>query len=238
VLSLGVKFPSPLVEGRLERRYKRFFADVRLADGSLVTAHCPNPGSMKSCLVEQGRVWLSDSNDPRRKLRLTWELAEASGARVFVNPLSANRVVHEALARDGIAELSGYTNLRREVRFGAHTRFDFMLERDDARCFVEVKNVTLALGRGRAAFPDSVTERGARHLEELIHAVASGYRAVLLFCASRSDARSVEAARDIDPNYARWLVRAREAGVEVLAYKCRITQRGVWLDRPLAVVGV
>jgi len=238
VLSRGVKFPSPLVEGRLERRYKRFFADVRLPDGSLVTAHCANPGSMKSCLVEQGRVWLSDSNDARRKLRLTWELAEASGARIFVNPLSANRVVHEALARGSVAELAGYTSLRREVRFGAHTRFDFMLERDDGHCFVEVKNVTLGLGNGRAAFPDSVTERGARHLSELMNAVASGHRAVLLFCVSRSDARSVEPAADIDPNYARWLVRAHEAGVEVLAYKCRVTQRGVWLDRALAVVGV
>ena len=230
-----MKFPSPLVEGRLERRYKRFFADVRLSDGSLVTAHCANPGSMKSCLVEQGRVWLSDSNDPRRKLRLTWELAEASGARVFVNPLSANRVVHEALARGRVAELSGYTNLRREVRFGAHTRFDFLLEQGDSRCFVEVKNVTLGLGNGRAAFPDSVTERGTRHLSELINAVASGHRAVLLFCVSRSDARSAEPATDIDPTYARWLTRARAAGVEVLAYKCRINQRGVWLDRSLPV---
>lgn len=226
------------MEGRLERRYKRFFADVRLSDGSLVTAHCPSPGSMKSCLVEQGRVWLSDSNDPRRKLRMTWELAEASGARVFVNPLSANRVVHEALARGGVAELSGYTNLRREVRFGAHTRFDFLLEQGDARCFVEVKNVTLGLGHGRAAFPDSVTERGARHLSELINAVATGHRAVLLFCVSRSDARSAEPAADIDPNYARWLTRAHRAGVAVLAYKCRITQQGVWLDRSLPVVGI
>jgi len=223
------------VEGRLERRYKRFFADVRLSDGSRVTAHCANPGSMKSCLIEQGRVWLSDSNDPRRKLRLTWELAEASGARIFVNPLAANRVVHEALARGGVPELGGYTSLRREVRFGANTRFDFVLEGDRARCYVEVKNVTLGLGHGRAAFPDSVTERGARHLQELIRVVESGQRAVLLFCVSRSDARSAEPAGDIDPNYARWLRRAHEAGVELLAYKCRITQRGVWLDRSLPV---
>lgn len=223
------------MEGRLERRYQRFFADVRLADGSRVTAHCANPGSMKSCLIEQGRVWLSDSNDPRRKLRLTWELAEATGARVFVNPLSANRVVNEALAHGRVPELNGYSNIRREVRFGAHTRFDFMLERDDARCFVEVKNVTLGLGNGRAAFPDSTTERGARHLQELIRAVDGGQRAVLLFCVSRSDARSAEPAREIDPNYARWLVRAHEAGVEILAYKCRITQRGVWLGRSLPV---
>lgn len=231
-----MKFPSPLVEGRLERRYQRFFADVRLPDGSRVTAHCANPGSMKSCWSEQGRVWLSDSNDPRRKLRLTWELSEAGGARIFVNPLAANRVVHEALTRGAVAELRGYQSLRREVRFGAHTRFDFLLERDDARCFVEVKNVTLGLGKGRAAFPDSVTERGARHLQQLIQAVQSGHRAVLLFCVSRSDARSAEPARDIDPNYAHWLTRAHHAGVEVLAYKCRISQHGVWLHRPLPVL--
>jgi len=230
-----VKFPNPLVEGRLERRYKRFFADVRLADGSQVTAHCANPGSMKSCLIEQGRVWLSDSQNPKRKLRLTWELAEAEGARIFVNPQAANRVVSEALVRGGVAELSGFTNLRSEVRFGAHTRFDFALEQGPTQCFVEVKNVTLGLGNGRAAFPDSVTERGARHLQELIRVVQGGQRAVLLFCVSRSDARSAEPASDIDPNYAYWLRRAHDAGVEVLAYKCRVTQRGVWLDRPLPV---
>ncbi len=223
------------MEGRLERRYQRFFADVRLPDGSRVTAHCANPGSMKSCWSEQGRVWLSDSNDPRRKLRLTWELSEAGGARIFVNPLAANRVVHEALVRGAVTELRGYTGLRREVRFGARTRFDFMLEQGSARCFVEVKNVTLGLGHGRAAFPDSVTERGARHLQELIRAVEDGHRAVLLFCVSRSDARSAEPASEIDPNYARWLTRARDAGVEVLAYKCRITQRGVWLRQSLPV---
>lgn len=230
-----MKFPSPLVEGRLEQRYKRFFADVRLPDGRLVTAHCANPGSMKSCWAPRGRVWLSDSNDPRRKLRLTWELSETGSARIFVNPLAANRVVHEALTNGGVPELGGYTSLRREVRFGERTRFDFMLERGDARCFVEVKNVTLGLGHGRAAFPDSVTERGSRHLQELIRAVESGHRAVLLFCVSRSDALSTEPARDIDPNYANWLARAHEAGVEVLAYKCRITQRGVWLHRRLPV---
>jgi sugar fermentation stimulation protein A len=152
-----------------------------------------------------------------------------------VNPQAANRVVGEALVRGGVAELQNFGTLKSEVRFGAHTRFDFVLERGPAQCFVEVKNVTLGLGNGRAAFPDSVTERGARHLQELIRVVEGGQRAVLLFCVSRSDARSAEPASDIDPNYARWLVRAHEAGVEVLAYKCRITQRGVWLDRPLPV---
>jgi sugar fermentation stimulation protein A len=230
-----VKFPSELIEGRLLRRYKRFLSDVELADGAVVTAHCANPGSMKTCMVEGERVWLSESKDPKRRLRYTWELAEVAGARIFVNPLAANKVVFEGLERGVLAELDQYDNVQKEVRFGK-SRIDFMLSRGKDQCFVEVKNVTLTLGSGRAAFPDSVTERGTKHLKELIQIKRSGHRAVLLFCVSRSDARSAEAAADIDPTYADWLARAQAEGVEVLAYKCKITKRGVALHRPLPVL--
>lgn len=231
-----MRFPTPLLPGVLVERYKRFLADVRLEDGGLVTAHCANPGSMKTCLEVGGRVWLSRSPNPRRRLPYTWEIAEVGGAHVFVNPLSANRVVEEGLKTGVVAELGEFSVLRREVATGSKNRIDFVLEAAPGLCFVEVKNVTLTLGGGRAAFPDSVTERGTRHLGELMRLRRQGHRAVLLFCVSRSDATSVQAARAIDPNYARALDRAAQSGVELLAYKCSITRRGVWLRRKLPVL--
>lgn len=228
-------FSSPLVRGRLVERYKRFFADVRLDGGELVTAHCPNPGSMKSCSIPGGIVWLSESPNPARKLKYTWEIAQAGRARVFVNPVRANDVVAHGLARGRVAELAAYPDISREVRHG-ESRIDFLLRAGERRCFVEVKNVTLGLGGGRAAFPDSVTERGRRHLEELEAIRKSGARAVLLFCVARSDAVSVEPAIDIDPLYTQALRRAVRRGVELLAYKARVTLRGVALEGRLPVV--
>lgn len=235
MFNAAVRFASPLLEGRLVKRYKRFLADVRLGDGRIVTAHCANPGSMKTCLQDNGRVWLSEALDPRRKLAFTWEIAEVNGVRIFVNPLAANKVVREALERHTIVELGDYHEIKSEVRFGDKTRFDFALQSSHSRTYLEVKNVTLGLGGGRAAFPDSVTARGTRHLRELVLAAKQGLQAVLLFCVSRSDARSAEAAIDIDPEYAHWLARASASGVMVLAYKCKVTTRGVWLDRSLPV---
>jgi sugar fermentation stimulation protein A len=231
-----MRFPGPLWPGRLLKRYKRFFADVKLADGRVVTAHCANPGSMKTCLQVGGKVWLSESHNPSRRLAFTWEIAETGGARIYVNPVAANRVVREALENGVVSELRGFDQLKTEVRYGSKSRVDFVLQRGESLCYVEVKNVTLTLGRGQAAFPDSVTARGARHLEELIRVRRQGARAVLLFCVSRSDARSVQAAREIDPTYAAGLERAARQGVEVLAYKCSVTQRGVWMKRRLEVV--
>lgn len=231
-----MRFNPPLIPGVLVQRYKRFLADVRLESGELVTAHCANPGSMKTCLEVGGRVWLSRSPNKKRRLPFTWELAELGGARVFVNPLAANRVVEEGLRAGVVEELRDFSQLAREVHIGNQSRIDFALETKRGRCFVEVKNMTLTLGAGRAAFPDSVTERGARHLGELVRLRRQGHRAVLLFCVSRSDATSAEAAREIDPNYARALGRAARHGVQILAYKCSVTRRGVSLKRKLPVL--
>jgi sugar fermentation stimulation protein A len=228
-------FSSPLLRGRLVERYKRFFADVELDGGELVTAHCPNPGSMKGCSIPGGIVWLSESPGQKRKLKYTWEIAKVGGARVFVNPVRANDVVARALGRRQIAELAAYSDVLREVRHGK-SRIDFMLSAGVQRCYVEVKNVTLGLGAGRAAFPDSVTERGRRHLEELEVIHGNGARAVMLFCVSRTDAVSVEPAVDIDPLYAEALRKAASRGVELLAYKARVTLRGVALGRRLPVL--
>jgi len=231
-----VDFDPQLISGRLVRRYKRFFADVRLEDGSLAVAHCPNPGSMRSCLPEGARVWLSPNDDPRRKLRYTWQLLEAPDGWVLVNPVLANDLVAEALRTDAIEELRGYTLQRREVRFGEASRVDFVLSGQGARCFVEVKNVSMALGFGRAAFPDSVTERGTRHLHELVRVRAAGTRAVLLFNVGRASADTVEPADDIDPVYGAALRHAIAQGVEVLAYRCEFAPNRVVLGTRIPVL--
>lgn len=229
-----MQFPE-LTFGTLLQRYKRFLADVRLDNGELVTAHCANPGSMKSVVDADVRVWLSRAR-PGRKLLYTWEVAEhVSGVKIYVNPAGANRLVVEALKARLIPELDGYDELRTEVRYGEGSRIDVLLSGTLGRAYVEVKNVTLALGGGRAAFPDSVTVRGVKHLEELVKMVELGHRGVLLYCVSRTDALSVEAAKDIDPRYAEKLRWASQRGVEVLAYGGHITERGFFLTAPVPV---
>jgi sugar fermentation stimulation protein A len=230
-----MQFTRPLIEGRLVRRYKRFLADVELGDGQAVVAHCPNPGSMQTCAVPGGPVWVSHHNNPARKLAYTWELAEVDGAMVCVNTALANDIVYEALSQSAIAELCGYEAIRREVRYGLQSRIDFLLSRAGEQCYVEVKSVTLHGGREVAAFPDSVTARGTKHLEELMTMVAQGHRAVLLFCCNRSDARSVRPADEIDPLYGHTLRRAAAAGVQILAYRSDITPSGIALSEAVPV---
>jgi sugar fermentation stimulation protein A len=230
-----VDFSGPIVEGLLLRRYQRFMADVRLDDGRSVTAHCANPGSMLSCLEPGTRAWITRAENPTRKLRWTWQVAERGRTRIYVNPVGVNAVVAEALTLGRVKELQQYRRVQREARWGDHSRLDFLLSRGQRRCYVEVKSATLALGRGRTAFPDAVTARGTRHLEELMRIRAAGHRAVLLFCASRNDTRSVEPADFIDAEYGATLRRAAKAGVELLAYKVRITRRSVTLWRHVPV---
>jgi sugar fermentation stimulation protein A len=230
-----VQFERALVPGRLVRRYKRFFADVALDTGETVVAHCPNPGSMRTCMVEGGRVWLRPAADPKRRLQWTWELAEIGGAHVVINTARANRVVEEALAANAIAELAGHDRVVREAAAGPGTRFDFALHAGRKRTWLEVKSATMDGGDGVTVFPDSVTDRGTRHLAELTARRKRGARAVLLFCASRTDTRVVRPADDIDPTYGDALRRAARAGVEVLAYRCDISLDGLVLGPRVAV---
>ena len=223
-----MRFPSPLIEGRLVRRYKRFIADVEIAGGEIVTVHCANPGSMIG-LAEPGmRVLLSRATNPSRKLAWSWELVEADGALVGINTSHPNNLVEEAIIADTIPELTGYDLLRREVRYGRNSRIDFLLTaagRPDA--YVEVKNVHLSRRKGLAEFPDSVTARGTKHLVELGSMVAAGHRAAMLYLVHRSDTTGFALARDIDPVYAAAFDRAKAAGVEMLAYQCRVTPEEV-----------
>lgn len=235
-----MQFDPPLVGGTLLRRYKRFLADVRLDDGREVTAHCPNPGSMRTCAEPGWRVLLSPANNPARKLKWTWEivLAGEDAVPVLVNTARPNAVVAEAIAAGEVPELRGYGAMRGEVRYGEGSRIDLLLsEADDGGpdCYVEIKNVTLADGPGRVAFPDSVTRRGAKHMAELAREKQAGHRSVVFFLVSRADAEEMSPADTIDPVYGQALRDAVAAGVEVLAYRARIDASGLGLDRRVPV---
>jgi sugar fermentation stimulation protein A len=229
-------FDPPLLPGQLVRRYKRFLADVEL-EGGIETVHCANPGSMMGLAEPGSPVWLSRSANPARKLPLTWELVEtAGGALVGVNTGYANRLAEEALSRGLIPALAGYQAWRREVAYGAASRIDFLLTGPDRPlCYVEVKSVTLARD-GVAEFPDSVTARGSRHLKELVEMRRQGARSVMLFLAQRQDCGSFAVAGDIDPAYAGALAAASAAGVEILAYACRVSPQGIELAGPLPLL--
>ena len=233
-------FSTNLIPATLIRRYKRFLADVILdgTTGAIVTVHTPNTGAMLGCAEPGSRVWLRDSGNPDRKYRLGWELSTSdSGTLIGVNTHLANPLVREGIETGVITELQGYQSIRQEVRYGQEkSRIDLLLEHA-ARpaCYIEVKNVTLVRDAEVAAFPDAVSQRGTRHLRELIRLVRQGYRAVLLFCVQRADAQVVEAARDIDPAYADTLRTAVNQGVEVLAYQARVTTSDIILHNSLPI---
>jgi sugar fermentation stimulation protein A len=236
-----MRLPGPLLRGNLIARYKRFLADVQLTDGRLVTASCPNTGSMLGLAVPGATVFLSESTSATRKYRYTWELVEADlGAGptlVGINTSHPNRLVAEALEARRIAPLAAYPAFRREVRYGSNSRIDLLLACPKrGLCYVEVKNVHLSRRPGLAEFPDSVTARGAKHLVELTAMVAAGHRAVMVFLIQRADAGRLALADDIDPNYARAFVAARTAGVEAVALRCRVGLEEISIDRPVPIV--
>ncbi len=231
-----MRFPSPLLEGRLLRRYQRFLADVDTAAG-IVTAHCPNTGSMQGCAEAGMRVWLSPAAKPARKLAWTWELVEAlPGTLVGVHTGRSNALVREAIEAGRVPELAGYPTLRPEVTYGENSRIDLLLQAPGrADCYVEVKNLTAAVAGRIGYFPDAVTARGAKHLREMSAMVSAGQRAVLVFCVQRGDVDRVRPADHIDPAYGRALRDALAAGVEVLALGATPTPDGIALTRPVAV---
>jgi sugar fermentation stimulation protein A len=236
-----MRFSVPLIPATLIRRYKRFLADVTLPDGQTMTVHVANPGAMTGLDTQGSRVWLSKSDDAKRKLPYSWELVEVDfggGTElVGVNTGYPNRLVAEALVGKLIPGLGSYTSVRREVKYGRNSRVDFLLESNcRPPCYVEIKNVHLMREAGLAEFPDCVTERGAKHLDELATMVAAGARAITLFLIQIGSTERFALARDIDPAYGRAFDRAHAAGVEAIAWKCAISRDGINVAAPVPLV--
>lgn len=232
-----MRFPNPLITGTLLKRYKRFLADVKLDNGDIVTAHCANPGAMLGLREPGQRVWLSRSDNPKRKLKYSWELTQTDNVLVGINTSHPNRLVEEAILNGTITELQGYARLKREVKYGKSSRIDILLS-DDKKpdCYVEVKNVHLLRQPKLYEFPDSVTARGAKHLDEMGDMVKAGCRAVMVYLVQRDDGDALSFAVDIDPNYAKALHRAADAGVEALAYVCDVKPDRIITYRSVPVI--
>ncbi len=231
-----MRFDPPLLRGRFQRRYKRFFADVVLDDGEAITAHTPNTGTMLTCKDPGALAYVSPANNPKRKLRYTWELVQSGEVLVGVHTGRANDLAEEAICKGVITELQGYPTLRREVRYGQNSRIDILLQGDGRPdCYVEIKNVTLVRD-GVALFPDAVTARGAKHMAELAAMVREGCRAAVLFVVQRQDCDSFTPADAIDPAYGSALRDAVGQGVEALAYQAIVTPEELRLARALPVV--
>ncbi|MEJ2054260.1 MAG: DNA/RNA nuclease SfsA [Calditrichaceae bacterium] len=229
-----MKFSKPLIEGVLLKRYKRFLADVKLNDGSFVTAHCPNSGSMKTCKESGWKVLLSESDNPKRKLKYTWEMVHNGKCWIGINTQVPNKIAYEAIQNNLIPELAGYGEIKSEVKYGKNSRIDLLLSGDKGLCYVEVKNVTLVEADGFYRFPDAVTERGRKHLYELLDMIQSGHRAVMLYVIQRSDGTSFKPAGHIDPAYAKSLKEVNRQGVEILVYQANVSPVEIKLNKPIS----
>jgi sugar fermentation stimulation protein A len=229
-----MQLASNLVKGRLLKRYKRFLADVELENGEVVTAHCANTGKMTGCLERNGIVWLSQNNNPARKLKYSWELSETEAGHIIgIHSAKANDIVDEALLAKGIDQLAQYDNIQREVKVGSKSRIDFVLSNNVEQCFVEVKSVTLLGENGIGMFPDTVSERANRHVKELMAVKQQGHRAVLFFCVQHSGIDVVCPADEIDTTYGEIVRQAIAGGVEILVYSCRLSVDEIKLTTPL-----
>ena len=228
-----MKFPAPIQKGVLIKRYKRFLADIILGD-EIILAHCANTGSMKGVKDERAVVWVTEAQNPNRKLKWDWQVIEVNGARVCINTATANPIVEEAILAGQIPELTGYTSLRREVKYGQNSRIDILLgDETKPLCYVEVKNVTLSRTQGLAEFPDSPTARGTKHLRELADMARQGHRAVMFYLVNRTDCTNFKLADDVDPNYAKECAKAQDAGVEILVYRTDIRPEGIVIEAHL-----
>ncbi len=226
-----MKFTQKLVHGKLIKRYKRFLADVELDDGTVVTAHCTNSGTMKTCLETGAPVYLTPVDDPKRKTKFTWEMIFMNGGWIGINTSVPNLLAFEAIRDGKIEKLSGYTFVKREVAFG-DSRFDIYAENEQEKCFVEVKNVTMKAG-DFARFPDAVTTRGRKHLETLMQVKKQGIRAVMLYVIQRMDVEKFGTANNIDPGYAQTLQKAHAVGVEIIPVQASVSPEGIEIVREL-----
>ncbi len=230
-----MEFTKSLIKGKLIKRYKRFFTDVKLGK-EIVTAHCPNTGSMKGLLDEGNEVYLLPNNDPKRKLKYGLEIIKSRKNLVGVNTHMANRIVEHGLKNNLINELKNNDTIKPEVFFNKETRFDFLVEKNMKKTFVEVKNVTLFRTKETAEFPDAVTSRGTKHLITLIDATNKGYKTYLLFLVQIQNMNNFKIAKDIDEEYYKNYLRAKKAGVNFLAYRCDISSKKIFIDKKLKII--
>ena len=230
-----MEFTKSLIKGKLIKRYKRFFTDVKL-DNEVVVAHCPNTGSMKGLLDENNEVYLSKNNDPKRKLKYGLELIKAHKNLVGVNTHMANKIVNHGLNNNLIKELKNSDLIIPEVFFNKETRFDFLVEKNKQKSFVEVKNVTLFRDKKTAEFPDAITTRGSKHLLTLIDAIKKGYKSYLLYLVQIENMENFKIAKDIDSEYYKNYLIAKKAGVNFLAYRCKITTKEIKIEKKLKII--
>ncbi len=223
-------FNKKLISGEFIKRYKRFFVDVKI-NNKIITAHCPNTGSMMGLLSANNKVWLSKSENPERKLKYTLQIIENKKSMVGVNTHLTNKIVLEALEENSIKELKNLDNIKSEVKFGKNTRFDFLISKNNKKIFVEVKNVTLSRKKGVAEFPDAVTARGLKHISELINASKRGFETYLLFLIQRNDCNQFKIAQDIDPDYYKLLTEAAKKKLNIICYDCKFSPKGIKLNK-------
>ena len=230
-----MQFTKTLIKGKLIKRYKRFFADIKL-DKEIVTAHCPNTGSMKGLLDEGNEVFISKNDDPKRKLKYTLEIIKVKKNLVGVNTHFANKIAYHGLSNNLVKEVSNIDTIKPEVFFDKETRFDFLIEKNNQKIFVEVKNVTLFREKKVAEFPDAITSRGSKHLKTLITATKEGYKSYLLFLVQIEGIESFKIAKDIDKKYYENYLLAKKAGVMFLAYRCKINSKEIIIDKKIKII--
>ncbi len=230
-----MEFTKSLIKGKLIKRYKRFFVDVKL-DKEIVTAHCPNTGSMKGLLDPENDVYLQSNNDSKKKLKYGLQIIKAKKNLVGVNTHLANKIVFHALSNNLIKELKNNNSIKPEVFFNKETRFDFLVEKNNQKSFVEVKNVTLFRDKKTAEFPDAITSRGSKHLLTLIDAIKKGYKSYLLFLVQIQNMEYFKIAKDIDNEYYKNYLIAQKAGVNFLAYRCNISSKKIIIDKKLKII--
>ena len=227
-----MNFENPLISGVLVKRYKRFFIDIKVKDKT-ITAHCPNTGSMMGLLKANNKVWISKSNNEKRKLKYTLQIIEDNGKKIGVNTHLTNKIVLEALNNNFFPVFGKNTLIEKEKKFGMNTRFDFLITDKNKKSFIEVKNVTLSRKNKLAEFPDSVTSRGVKHIEELIEATKRGYECYMLYVIQREDCNKFSIAKDIDPKYAQLLTLALKRRIKILCYDCKFSPNGIKLNNQI-----
>ena len=227
-------FENKLISGLFIKRYKRFFVDIKI-NNQIITAHCPNTGSMYGLLKKDNKVWVSKSNNPNRKLKYTLEIIEDQKAKVGVNTHSTNKIVLHALKNNLIKEVKNSIEIKPETKFGKNTRFDFLIINKDFKAFIEVKNVTLSRNKKKAEFPDAVTSRGLKHINELTRAHKKGYKIFILYLVQREDCNSFSIAKDIDANYEKALAKAVKNNLNVLCYDCKFSSKGIKLNKKIKI---